>query len=85
MFLEIIYLAVWAVIAGYCIYSARKIGAISYVAAGFFVFMFVWRLMNLILPINLFAGVYNIIFRVVAGVFLVVILGYIIINRKKSK
>lgn len=84
-FTNIIFLAVWAILAAYCIYSARKLSPILYVLGGFFVFMFGWRLADTLLPVNLFAGVYNIIFRVIAIVFLVVIIFlYIMIKRKQK-
>ena len=80
---NVIYLAIWAVLAAYCIYSARKISPILYVVGGFFVFMFGWRLADTLLPFSLFEGLYNIIFRAIAIVFLVVIIIlYIIIKRK---
>ena len=84
-FTNIIYLAIWAILAAYCIYSARKLSPILYVLGGFFVFMFGWRLADTLLPFSLFAGVYNIIFRAVAIVFLIVIIIlYIMIKRKQK-
>ena len=84
-FTNIIFLIVWAVLAAYCIYSARKLSPILYVLGGFFVFMFGWRLADTLLPVNLFAGIYNIIFRAIAIVFLVVIIFlYIMIKRKQK-
>ena len=75
MVVNILYLTVWALLAAYCIYSARKYGAILYLLGGFFVFMFGWRLADtLISDISLFDGIYDIIFRVVAAVFLVIVL-----------
>jgi len=82
---DYIYLGVWAILAGYCIYSARKISPILYLLGGFFVFMFGWKLFDCILPVNLFEGVYNIIFRVIALVFLVIIVLIYIMIKKKSK
>ena len=82
---NIIYLVVWAVLAAYCIYSARKLSPILYVLGGFFVFMFAWRLADTLLPISLFAGIYNIIFRIIAIVFLVVIIFLYIMIKRKSK
>ena len=82
---NIIYLAVWAILAAYCIYSAHKLSPILYVLGGFFVFMFGWRLADTLLPISLFAGIYNIIFRAIAIVFLAVIIFlYIMIKRKQK-
>ena len=84
-FTNIIYLVIWAVLAAYCIYSARKLSPILYVLGGFFVFMFGWRLADTLLPVSLFTGVYNIIFRAIAVIFLVVIIVLYIIVKRKSK
>ena len=85
MFLDIVYLILWAGLGAYCVYSARRLGAILYIAAGFFAFMFGWRLMHVILPIDHYAGVYNIIFRCIAFTFLAVILIIYILYKKTSK
>lgn len=82
---NIIYLAVWGILAAYCFYSARKLSPILYVLGAFFVFMFGWRLADTLMPINLFAGVYNVIFRIIAIVFLVVIIFLYIMIKRKSK
>ena len=84
-FTNIIYLAIWAILAAYCIYSARKISPILYVLGGFFVFMFAWRLADTLLPFSLFAGAYNIIFRIISIVFLVVIIVLYIMVKRKQK
>ena len=84
-FTDIIYLVLWAILAAYCIYSARKLSPILYVISGFFVFMFGWRLADCLLPISLFAGVYNLIFRAIAIVFLIVIIFLYIRIKKKQK
>ncbi|MCR5653345.1 MAG: hypothetical protein K6F88_06055 [Ruminococcus sp.] len=84
-FTNIIYLVIWAVLAAYCIYSARKLSPILYVLGGFFVFMFGWRLADTLLPVSLFTGVYNIIFRAIAVIFLVVIIVLYIMVKRKSK
>ncbi len=83
MAVNILYLAVWAILAAYCIYSAHKYGAILYLLGGFFVFMFGWRLADTIITdVSLFSGTYGIIFRAVAAVFLVVVLVYYFLLKK---
>lgn len=84
-FTDVIYLLIWAVLAAYCIYSARKLSPILYVLGGFFVFMFGWKLADMLLPFSLFAGMYNVIFRIIAVVFLVVIVFLYVMIKKKSK
>lgn len=72
--MQIVYIILWAVLAAYCFYSAHKISPILYILGGFFVFMFGWYLVNYLTPLKLFDGVYGIIFRCVAAVFLIVLL-----------
>ena len=84
-FLDILYLVLWAGIGAYCFSSARKLGAILYVIGGFFVFMFGWRLIHALLPVDLYGGVYGIVFRCIAAVFLIVIvLLYLKVRHKKQ-
>ena len=84
-FLDILYLVLWAGIGAYCFYSARKLGAILYVIGGFFVFMFGWRLVHALLPIDLYGGAYGIVFRCIAAVFLIAIVLLYIRLKKKSR
>ena len=84
-FTDIIYLVVWAVLAAYCIYSARKLSPILYVLGVFFVFMFGWKLADMLIPVSLYAGIYNVIFRCIAIVFLVVVILLYVMIKRKSK
>lgn len=71
MVLNVLYLILWAGLAAYCFYFARKYGAILYVLAGFFVFMFGWRLADMLIrDVFLFAGLFGWIFRGVCLCFL---------------
>ncbi len=72
--MQIVYIILWGLCAAYCLYSAHKISPILYILGVFFLFMFGWYLVNYLLPIDLFSGMYGIIFRCVAGVFLIVVL-----------
>lgn len=81
--LDYIYLGLWALLALYCFYTARKLSPILYILGAFFVFMFSWYLANDLLPINLFDGMYNLIFRGVGVCFLVLfIILYLYVKKK---
>ena len=82
---DIMYLVLWAGLGAYCIISARKLSPILYILGGFFVFMFTWYLINDLTAVNMFDGVYNIVFRGVCAVFLIVaVAGYFVIKRKNG-
>lgn len=83
-YLNIIYIALWGIIALYLFISAHKISNILYLAGVFFLFLFGWSLANQLLEVDLFAGVYNIIFRCIAVVFLVLILVIYLLLKKSS-
>ncbi len=82
---EIMYLVLWAGLAVYCIYSARKISPILYILGGFFVFMFAWYLINDLTAFDMFGGMYNIIFRGICLAFLAVLVIIYIRIKKKPK
>jgi hypothetical protein len=83
---DILYLVLWAGLGLYCIFSARKISPILYILGGFFAFMFFWYLINDLTPVDMFAGVYNIVFRSICAAFLVVVvILYIMIKRKPKE
>lgn len=83
-YLNIIYIALWGIIALYLFINAHKISKILYLAGVFFLFLFGWSLANQLLEVDLFAGVYNIIFRCIAVVFLVIILVIYLLLKKSS-
>ncbi len=82
---DIMYLVLWAGLGAYCIFYARKLSPILYILGGFFVFMFAWYLINDLSPVNLFAGTYNIVFRIICAVFLgAAIIAYVAVKRKSK-
>ncbi len=83
--LDVMYLVLWGGLALYCVLSARRISPILYILGGFFVFMFAWYLVNDLIDVNLFAGIYNWIFRGICVVFLAVIVIIYVIIKKNSK
>lgn len=85
MDLSIVYIVLWGIIALYCFYSAHKIGNLLYIAGVFFLFLFGWNLVNILIDVNLFSGIYNIVFRCIAAAFLIVlILGYVKIKKSQQ-
>lgn len=84
--MNIVYTVLWALLAVFCLYSAHKLSRILYIMGGFFVFMFGWYLANGLLEIDLFGGIYNVIFRCVGGAFLLLfILLYLYIKKHPPK
>ena len=83
--MEIVYVIMWALLAVYCFYSAHKISSILYILGGFFVFMFGWYLVNYLAPFSLFDGVYGIIFRCIAVVFLAALILIYFKSKKNGK
>ena len=83
---DIIYLVLWAGLGIYCIAAAKKISPILYILGGFFAFMFAWYLINDLTAIDMFAGTYNMIFRAICLVFLIiVVILYLMIKRKPKE
>lgn len=72
--MQIAYIILWALLCAYCFYAAHKMSPVLYILGGFFLFMFGWYLVNYLAPFDLFAGMYGIIFRCIAAVFLVFVL-----------
>ena len=60
----------WAALAAACFFFARRYGVILIILGFFFIFMFGWYLANMLLTVNLFDGVYAIIYRVITASFL---------------
>lgn len=83
---DIMYLVLWAGLAIYCLASARKISPILYILGGFFVFMFTWYLINDLIAVDMFGGIYNIVFRGICLVFLaVLVVIYVMIKRNPKE
>ena len=84
-FLDIVYLVLWALLALLCLGLTRKLGPVMLIVSGFFVFMFVWYLINDLSPVNMFDGVYNLVFRGIALVFLGILVAAYLYIRKHPK
>lgn len=83
---DIMYLVLWAGLGLYCFFYAKKISPILYILGGFFTFMFGWYFVNDLITVDLFAGVYSIVFRSICAAFLVlVVILYIMIKRKPKE
>lgn len=79
----IIYVVLWGLIAVYCYFSAHKISPVLYLVGVFFTFLFGWYLTDGLIATDLFSGIFNIIFRCVAGIFLLILV--IIYARSRTK
>lgn len=78
-----LYTALWAILAFYMLYLAIKENRLFLAAFVFFLFMAAWSLLDALLSINMFSGIYGIIYRSVAGAFLLIfVIGYVIYKRK---
>lgn len=80
-----VYSALWAVIAVYLFSVAKRVNKILFLGAGLFTFMAVWWLVNELVSVNLFDGIYGIIFRVVMGIVLALFVIFYIISKKSGK
>lgn len=68
-----IYAALWLIIAVYLFYQAFKETKFLFFLSGFFLFLSGWYLCDeLLTDINMFEGVYSLVFRGIAVVVLVV-------------
>lgn len=79
-----VYAALWAVIAIYLFAVAIRVNKILFLGAGLFTFMAVWWLVNELINVNLFDGMYGIIFRVVMGIVLALFIIFYVISKKKG-
>lgn len=70
-FIQYIYVYLWAFLAVMTIVVGRKEGALSFVMAGFFVFLAVWYGIRAFAGIAMFDGVLGVIFRCTAAAFAV--------------
>ncbi len=68
------YAGLWAVVAVYLLVMAIKERKFLFLVSGLFWFMSIWWLLSELVPINLFDGVYGIVFRVVVGIVLLILL-----------
>lgn len=68
-----IYSAMWFIIAIYLFYQAFRQSKFMFFLSAFFLYMSIWYLIDTLMPdINLFEGIYVIIFRCIAAVVLIV-------------
>lgn len=78
-----IFAALWLIIAVYLCYQGHKTHKIFYIISLLFFFMGGWYIVNELIEVNLFSYPYAWIFRGICAVFLVIIVIFIFINRKK--
>ncbi len=83
--LDYVYAVMWLIIAIFSFLNARKLGKILYVSGIYFTIFSIWKFIDIfVVEINLFKGLYGIAFRIITAVFLVIMVGFYIKNKKNS-
>lgn len=85
-FTQYMYFALWAILTVYMLFQIKRAGAMCLIAAALFAFMTVWEGLRVFGGMAIYDGVMGIIFRCVAGGFLLIfVLLYILSKIKRSK
>lgn len=71
--MDYVYAAMWLLIGFLLIFRMGKEHKVFYLAGGFFLLLGIWRLVDIFAPQDLFAGVWGIVFRIIAVVALVLL------------
>lgn len=82
--MNVVYLILWGLLAVYCFCMAHKISPILYLGGVFFIFMLGWRIADLVIEVDMFAGTLGWIFKGISVVFLIALLVFYFIIRKKQ-
>ena len=84
-FLQNVYVILWGVLALLTFAVGIKQKApYAFVISAFFVFMTVWYALDTYSGIDMFAGTWGIVYKVVLGIFLVLIVGAYILSRRRG-
>lgn len=83
--MQTIYVILWGVLAllTFAVGIKQK-AAYAFVISAFFVYMTVWYALDAYSGIGMFAGTWGIVYKVVLGIFLVLIVGAYILSRRKG-
>ena len=83
--MQTIYVILWGVLAllTFAVGIKQK-AAYAFVISAFFVFMTVWYALDTYSGIDMFAGTWGIVYKVVLGIFLVLIVGAYILSRRRG-
>ena len=84
-FLQNVYVILWGVLAllTFAVGIKQK-AAYAFVISACFVFMTVWYELDAYSGIGMFAGTFGIVYKVVLGIFLVLIVGAYILSRRRG-
>ena len=84
-FLQNIYVILWGALAllTFAIGIKQK-AAYAFVISAFFVFMTVWYALDAYSGIVMFTGTFGIVYKVVLGIFLVLIVGAYILSKRRG-
>lgn len=84
-FMQTIYVILWGVLALLTFaFGIKQKSAYAFVISACFVFMTVWYVLDAYSGIGMFAGTFGIVYRVVLGIFLVLIVGAYILSRRRG-
>ena len=83
-FMPYFYVFLWAALAVLTLIVGRKEGALTFVMAGFFVFMTVWYALRAFAHLPMFDGALGVIFKCVLGAF-AVLLGLVWFFKRRSQ
>lgn len=83
--MQTIYVILWGVLAllTFAVGIKQK-AAYAFVISAFFVYMTVWYALDAYSGIGMFAGTWGIVYKVVLGIFLVLIVGAYVLSRRKG-
>lgn len=76
------YAIMWVLVAAFLFYFAVKEHKILFVFSAYFAYLGIWWFLNELLAVDLFAGVYLIVFRVIAVVAVVFTVIIYIVQKK---
>lgn len=84
-FMQTIYVILWGVLAllTFAIGIKQK-APYAFVISAFFVFMTVWYALDTYSGMDMFAGTFGIVFKVVLGIFLVLFVGAYVLSRRRG-
>lgn len=84
-FMQTIYVILWGVLALLTFaFGIKQKAPYAFIISACFVFMAVWYALDAYSGIVMFAGTFGIVYKVVLGIFLVLIVGAYILSRRRG-
>lgn len=82
--MDYVYAAMWLIIAIFSFINARKLGKVLYLSGIYFTVFSAWTVADIFIEVDLFKGVYGIIFRVITAIFLIIFIFIYLKNKKNN-